>query len=145
MTIKKVIPAHELLSTWISSRPNFNQSTLALRLDVSRTSVTHWCKGKSPPNRTRAAKIERMSKGLVPADLWPQRRKTGATVGAVKMRDKMDDLNIGPSEAARRCDTPQSTLVHILNGTTPPSQKSIDKINAGLKLTLTVPMFRRAA
>ncbi len=140
MKKENVAPAHELLSMWINHKLN-SRSELASELNISRAAVSYWCSGHRQPSRQHAKAIEDMSRGSVPVYLWPRQRTTGASEGAKKIRLILDCTARGVSEAARSIGMSQSTLTHIVDGSSRPSVRSLNIINKEFKLKLTPASF----
>lgn len=57
------------LAEWLTDN-GIKRSWFADKVDVLPSTVTRWCAGDYPPQKRRAAKMEKLTEGAVPAAGW---------------------------------------------------------------------------
>lgn len=137
--------AEEVLCRWLD-KANITQTALGEALDVSRAAVSKWCLGRMVPSVDRARVLEEISKGAVPADIWPRRPAAEpATRGARVLQATAKKMGLSISQLSRHTGIPQRALHRWMVGQHAPRKPGLALLNSALRLSLKESDFEVAA
>jgi len=124
------------LKAWLSSTAR-SQTWLADALGVSRAAVSRWCLGGMHPTPNRARQIEKLSRGAVPASLWPRRIPARAlTKGARAINHAALTRGLSMLELARQIEEPGRSMTRWASGEHCPQDHHLARLNSKLGLKL---------
>jgi len=129
------------LRSWLASMGR-SQTWLARELDVSRAAVSRWCMGGMNPTPNRARRVEKLSRGAVPASLWPRRIPARAlTKGARAINHAALTRGLSMLELARQIEEPGRSMTRWASGEHCPQDHHLARLNAKLGLKLVPADF----